>query len=142
MSNYSPDKRDCSAAISKSKIKIKKLKNKLTYPKDKGQLRIVEEIAIETTKIYLWKRGYWIMREQQSKGPADLYAYKIVNNKKIDYFIDAKGIHPKVNYKPAFKRRSSKAFRDRDKVINRIQSIVYKDEIRFKDLDNRLVEII
>ena len=26
-------------------------------------------------------------------------------NRKIDYFVDAKGIHPKANYKPQFKRR-------------------------------------
>ena len=142
MGNYSPDRRDCSAAINESERKIVKLKNKLTNPKDKGQLQIVEQIAIEATKIHLWKKGYWVMREQQSKGPADLYAYKIVNNKRIEYFIDAKGIHPNVNYKPAFKRRSSIKFRERDEVINRIQAIVFKDEIRFKDLDNELVIII
>jgi hypothetical protein len=141
MANYSPHIGDCKASINKSKIKIKELEKKLTLPKEKGQRKIVELIAIEITKIYLWKKSYWVMREQQSKGPADLYAFKIVNNERIEWFIDAKGIHPKANYKPAFKRKIS-TFRERDEVINRIQSIVYKDEIRFKDLDNRLVEII
>jgi hypothetical protein len=141
MANYSPNIADCTASINKSKIKIKELEKKLTLPKEKGQRKIVELIAIEITKIYLWKKSYWVMREQQSKGPADLYAFKIVNNERIEWFIDAKGIHPKANYKPAFKRKIS-TFRERDEVINRIQSIVYKDEIRFKDLDNRLVEII
>tara|TARA_B100001175_G_C19285012_1_gene530697 strand:- start:329 stop:754 length:426 start_codon:yes stop_codon:yes gene_type:complete len=141
MANYSPHIADCTASINKSKIKIKELEKKLTLPKEKGQRKIVELIAIEITKIYLWKKSYWVMREQQSKGPADLYAFKIVNNERIEWFIDAKGIHPKANYKPAFKRKIS-TFRERDEVINRIQSIVYKDEIRFKDLDNRLVEII
>ena len=140
MGNYSPEKKDCNGGIKKSNQKIELLYKKLTKPGDKGQLAIVEEIAIEQTKIYLWERGYWIMREQQLRGPADLYAYKIIDNKKIDYFIDAKGIHPKANYKPAFKRKIS-TFRERDEVINRIQSIVYKDEIRFKDLDNVLVDI-
>jgi len=139
--SYSPERRDCIAAINISRIRIEELKKLLTKPKEKGQRKIVEEIAIEFTKIYLWKKGYWVMREQQSKGPADLYAYKIVNNKRIEYFIDAKGIHPKANYKPAFKRKVS-TFRERDEVINRIQSIVFKDEIRFKDLDNELVPII
>ena len=141
MANYSPHIADCTASINKSKIKIKELEKKLTLPKEKGQRKIVELIAIEITKIYLWKKRYWVMREQQSKGPADLYAFKIVNNERIEWFIDAKGIHPKANYKPAFKRKIS-TFRERDEVINRIQSIVFKDEIRFKDLDNRLVEII
>jgi hypothetical protein len=141
MANYSPHIADCTASINKSKIKIKELEKKLTLPKEKGQRKIVELIAIEITKIYLWKKSYWVMREQQSKGPADLYAFKIVNNERIEWFIDAKGIHPKANYKPAFKRKIS-TFRERDEVINRIQSIVFKDEIRFKDLDNRLVEII
>ena len=59
----------------------------------------------------------------------------------IEWFIDAKGIHPKANYKPAFKRKIS-TYREMGEVINLIQSIGYKDEIRFKDLDNRLVEII
>ena len=141
MGNYSPEVRDCRAETNKSNTKIKELKKLLTKPKEKGQRKIVEEIAVEFTKIYLWKKGYWVMGEQQSKGPADLYAYKIIDNKKIDYFIDAKGIHPKANYKPAFKRKIS-TFRERDEVINRIQSIVYKDEIRFKDLDNVLVDIV
>ena len=140
MANYSPHIADCTASINKSKIKIKELEKKLTLPKEKGQRKIVELIAIEITKIYLWKKSYWVMREQQSKGPADLYAFKIVNNERIEWFIDAKGIHPKANYKPAFKRKIS-TFRERDEVINRIQSIVYKDEIRFKDLDNVLVDI-
>jgi len=141
MANYSPCIGDCTASINKSKRKIKELEKKLTLPKEKGQRKIVELIAIESTKIYLWKKSYWVMREQQSKGPADLYAFKIVNNERIEWFIDSKGIHPKANYKPAFKRKIS-TFRERDEVINRIQSIVYKDEIRFKDLDNELVDII
>jgi hypothetical protein len=141
MGNYSPEKKDCNGGIKKSNQKIELLYKKLTKPGDKGQLAIVEEIAIEQTKIYLWERGYWIMREQQLRGPADLYAYKIVNKKKIEYFIDAKGIHPYANYKPAFKRRPSNKFRERDEVIERIQSIVYKDEIKFKDLNNLEVNI-
>ena len=67
MGNYSPDRRDCSAAINESERKIVKLKNKLTNPKDKGQLQIVEQIAIEATKIHLWKKGYWVMRERQAE---------------------------------------------------------------------------
>ena len=110
-------------------------------PKIKGQTKIVEEIAIEQTKIYLWQKGYWVLREQQLRGPADLYAYKILNYKKIEYFIDSKGIHPRANYKPAFKARISK-FPVRDKILNRIQSIVYKNQIKFKDLNNKEVKII
>ena len=65
MGNYSPEKKDCNGGIKKSNQKIELLYKKLTKPGDKGQLAIVEEIAIEQTKIYLWERGYWIMREQQ-----------------------------------------------------------------------------
>ena len=63
--------------------------SQLTSPKVKGQSQLVEQMAIEKTKIYLWEKGYWVLREQQKRGPADLYAYKIVENRKIDYFIDA-----------------------------------------------------
>jgi hypothetical protein len=141
MTSYSPTKNDVTAEIAKSKKRIKDLEKELLNPKIKGQTKIVEEIAIEQTKIYLWQKGYWVLREQQLRGPADLYAYKILNYKKIEYFIDSKGIHPRANYKPAFKARISK-FPVRDKILNRIQSIVYKNQIKFKDLNNKEVKII
>tara|TARA_B100001057_G_scaffold376864_1_gene382064 strand:- start:845 stop:1270 length:426 start_codon:yes stop_codon:yes gene_type:complete len=141
MTSYSPTKNDVTSEIFKSRKRIKELEKDLSNPKIKGQTKIVEEIAIEQTKIYLWQKGYWILREQQLRGPADLYAYKILNYKKIEYFIDCKGIHPKANYKPAFKARISK-FPIRDKILNRIQSIVYKNQIKFKDLKNIQVKII
>ena len=141
MANYSPTKNDVTSEISKSRKVIQIHEQELSKPKIKGQSKIVEEIAVEKTKIYLWQKGYWVLREQQLRGPADLYAYKISNYKRIEYFIDCKGIHPKANYKPAFKARVSK-FPVRDKIINRIQSIVYKNQIRFKDLSNKEVKII
>ena len=141
MTSYSPTKNDVTSETVKSRKRIKELEKELSNPKIKGQTKIVEEIAIEQTKINLWQKGYWILREQQLRGPADLYAYKILNYKKIEYFIDCKGIHPKANYKPAFKARISK-FPIRDKILNRIQSIVYKNQIKFKDLKNKEVKII
>ena len=141
MSNYSPTKNDCAGEIAKSKKRIQEISSQLTSPKVKGQSQLVEQMAIEKTKIYLWEKGYWVLREQQKRGPADLYAYKIVENRKIDYFIDAKGIHPRVNYKPAFKRRAPSKFKERDTILNRIQSIVYKGKIVFKDLNNKEVKI-
>ena len=87
------------------------------------------------------EKKYWVLRGLQKRGPADLYAYKIIGNRKIDYFVDAKGIHPKVNYKPQFKRRAPSKFKDRDTILNRIQGIVYKGKIVFKDLDNKEVKI-
>jgi len=141
MTSYSPTKNDVTSETVKSRKRIKELEKELSNPKIKGQTKIVEEIAIEQTKINLWQKGYWILREQQLRGPADLYAYKILNYKKIEYFIDCKGIHPKANYKPAFKARISK-FPIRDKILNRIQSIVYKNQIKFKDLNNKEVKII
>ena len=141
MTSYSPTKNDVKSETIKSRKRIKELEKELSNPKIKGQTKIVEEIAIEQTKIYLWQKGYWILREQQLRGPADLYAYKILNYKKVEYFIDCKGIHSKANYKPAFKARISK-FPIRDKILNRIQSIVYKNQIRFKDLKNKEVKII
>ena len=141
MTNFSPTKNDVTSEIAKSKQKINDLEKQLTYPKIKGQTKIVEEIAVEKTKIFLWQKGYWILREQQLRGPADLYAYKILNYKKIEYFIDCKGIHPRADYKPAFKARMSK-FPIRDKILDRIQSIVYKNQIKFKDLKNKEVKII
>ena len=141
MANYSPTKNDVTSEISKSRKVIQIHEQELSKPKIKGQSKIVEEIAVEKTKIYLWQKGYWVLREQQLRGPADLYAYKISNYKRIEYFIDCKGIHPRANYKPAFKARKSK-FPIRDKIINRIQSIVYKNQIKFKDLSNKEVKII
>lgn len=141
MANYSPTKNDVTSEISKSRKVIQIHEQELSKPKIKGQSKIVEEIAVEKTKIYFWQKGYWVLREQQLRGPADLYAYKISNYKRIEYFIDCKGIHPRANYKPAFKARKSK-FPIRDKIINRIQSIVYKNQIKFKDLSNKEVKII
>ena len=105
MTSYSPTKNDVTSETVKSRKRIKELEKELSNPKIKGQTKIVEEIAIEQTKINLWQKGYWILREQQLRGPADLYAYKILNYKKVEYFIDCKGIHLKANYKPAFKAR-------------------------------------
>ena len=64
--------------LSRERRKILTEKLKLTNPKDKGTLREVEEMAIERTMEYMWNKRYWVLREQQSKGPADLYAYKII----------------------------------------------------------------
>ena len=141
MADYFPTKRDCTAEIRKSKKRLQEIKSLWTKPKSKGQSQYVEIMAIESIKIYLWKKGYWILRELQKRGPADLYAYKIIDNRKIDYFIDAKGIHPKANYKPQFKRRAPSKFKDRDAILNRIQGIVYKGKIVFKDLNNKEVKI-
>ena len=44
--SYSPERRDCIAAINISRIRIEELKKLLTKPKEKGQRKIVEEIAI------------------------------------------------------------------------------------------------
>ena len=40
-------------------------------------------MAIERTMEYMWNKKYWVLREQQAKGPADLYAYKIINDERI-----------------------------------------------------------
>ena len=45
------------------------------------------------------------------------------------------------NYKPQFKRRAPSKFKDRDAILNRIQGIVYKGKIVFKDLNNKEVKI-
>ena len=82
MANYSPTKNDVTSEISKSRKVIQIHEQELSKPKIKGQSKIVEEIAVEKTKIYLWQKGYWVLREQQLRGPADLYAYKISNYKK------------------------------------------------------------
>jgi|TARA_B100001079_G_C16367559_1_gene495863 hypothetical protein len=141
MADYLPTERDCAAEITKSKKRLQEIKLLWTKPKDKGQSKLVEEMAIESIKIHLWKKKYWVLRELQKRGPADLYAYKIIDNRKIDYFVDAKGIHPKANYKPQFKRRAPSKFKDRDAILNRIQGIVYKGKIVFKDLNNKEVKI-
>ncbi len=142
MPDYSPSKNDCTSQIKQSKKKVLELTALLTKTKESGQAKFVEEIAIEETKIHLWKKGYWILREQQQKGPADLYAYKIIENKIIDYFIDAKGIHPRVNYRPQFKRRVSSKFHERDTVLNKIQAIFYRGKLVFKDINNKELKIL
>jgi len=122
---------------------------KLTKPKEAGVSEKVEEMAIQRTMEYLWKYNYWVFREQQGKGPADIYAFKIINGEKIDYFIDAKGIHPNAKQKPRFKPRADLKFTSRDKVINRIVSIVYNGKIKFvegyhanyKNLNDKYIQI-
>ena len=39
-------------------------------------------MSIHRTMYYLWDKNYWVFREQQGKGPADIYAFKIVNGEK------------------------------------------------------------
>ena len=111
---------------------------------------IVEEMAIERTMEYMWNKRYWVLREQQSKGPADLYAYKIINDERIEYFIDAKGIHPNAKQTPRFKPRADLKFINRDRVIKRIVSIVHNGKIKFvegfhsnyKNLEEKYIRII
>jgi len=86
---------------------------------------------------YFVERNYYILEESQRNGPIDLSAYKIIGGKIIWFNIDVKGISVDVNYTPQFKRRLSKKFYERNKLLRVIQAIVYKGEIRFKDWDNR-----
>ena len=122
MADFFPPINEITSCIKLSRERRKQLttKLKLTSPKDKGTLREVEEMAIERTMEYMWNKRYWVLREQQSKGPADLYAYKIINDERIEYFIDAKGIHPNAKQIPRFRPRPDKKFINRDRVIKRI----------------------
>ena len=136
--------------LSRERRKEITAKLKLTNPKDKGTLKEVEEMAIERTMEYMWNKKYWVLREQQSKGPADLYVYKIINDRKIEYFIDAKGIHPNAKQKPRFKPRADLKFISRDKIIKRIVSIVHNGKIKFvegyhsnyKNLEEKYIKIL
>ena len=120
---------------------------RITSSKEKKR---VEEMAIERTMEYMWNKRYWVLREQQSKGPADLYAYKIINDERIEYFIDAKGIHPNAKQTPRFKPRADLKFINRDRVIRRIVSIVHNGKIKFvegfhsnyKNLEEKYIKII
>ena len=91
MADFFPPITEITSCIKRSKERRKILTEELksTNPKDKGTFRKVEEMAIERTMEYMWNKRYWVLREQQSKGPADLYAYKIINGERIEYFIDA-----------------------------------------------------
>ena len=72
-----------SNVLYKTNANYKKRKAK---PKIKGSLEKVEEMAIQRTMYYLWDKNYWVFREQQGKGPADIYAFKIINGEKKEYF--------------------------------------------------------
>ena len=73
--------------LSRERRKILTEELKLTNPKDKGTFRKVEEMAIERTMEYMWNKRYWVLREQQNKRPADLYAYKIINDEKMNILL-------------------------------------------------------
>ena len=152
MADFFPPLKELSSCIRISREERKNLteKLKLTNPKDKGTLKDVEEMAIQRTMEYMWNKKYWVLREQQSKGPADLYAYKIINDEKIEYFIEAKGIHPNAKQIPRFRPRPDKKFINRDRVIKRIVSIVHNGKIKFlegyheeyKNLKEKYIKII
>lgn len=91
MKNFFINNKDKNEGIKTSKKKLEEiLSNKLIHAevktlskKDSTKSRIlVEEGAVEAIKIYLWEHNYWVLREQQNRGPTDLYAYKIINGKK------------------------------------------------------------
>ena len=152
MTDFFPPIAEITSCIKRSRERRKIITEelKLTNPKDKGTLSKVEEMAIERTMEYMCEKKYWVLREQQNKGPADLYAYKIVNDERIEYFIDAKGIHPKAKQTPKFKPRADLKFINRDRVIKRIVSIVHNGKIKFvegfhsnyKNLKEKYIKII
>jgi len=135
---------DAKNSIDKSKENLKEILSKysLTPSKEKKiLLNLVEEAAIESTMQYFWSYGYWVLREQQHRGPVDLYAYKIINGQKIEYFIDAKGIRPnaKLNpprYRPTLSKDYIRMnYPIRDRIVNRIVAIVFlKDEKTRKNI--------
>ena len=152
MTDFFPPIAEITSCIKRSRERRKIITEelKLTNQKDKGTLSKVEEMAIERTMEYMWEKKYWVLREQQNKGPADLYAYKIVNDERIEYFIDAKGIHPNAKQTPRFKPRADLKFINRDRVIRRIVSIVHNGKIKFvegfhsnyKNLEEKYIKII
>ena len=143
MENFYINNTDKKICIRESKEKLKKILSNWLIHADTKTLskeentqarKLVEEGAIEVIKQHLWKKNYWVLREQQSKGPTDLYAYKILNGKKIEFYIDAKGIRggnkKKVQGKPAASK-----FPIRDKILRRIVGIVHlKDENSIKNI--------
>lgn len=152
MPNFFPPLNELTSCIRVSREERKNLIKKLkkTNPKDKGTLKDVEEMAIQRTMEYMWNKKYWVLREQQGKGPADLYAYKIINDERIEYFIDAKGIHPNAKQTPRFKPRADLKFVTRDRIIKRVVSIVHNGKIKFvegyhsnyKNLEKKYIKII
>ena len=87
MNNFLINPSDADNSIKKSKENLKEILSKysLTPSKEKKiLLNLVEEAAIECTMQYFWSYGYWVLREQQHRGPVDLYAYKIILLKQIN----------------------------------------------------------
>tara|TARA_B100000315_G_C14545467_1_gene573022 strand:+ start:914 stop:1432 length:519 start_codon:yes stop_codon:yes gene_type:complete len=134
MNSFLINHADAESSINKSKEDLKNILSKysLTPSKElKTLLDLVEEAAIECTMQYLWSYGYWVLREQQRRGPIDLYAYKIVNGQKIEYFIDVKGIRPNAKqspprYKPTLPKDYQRmSYQIRDRIVNRIVAIVF-----------------
>ena len=76
--------------------------------------------------------------------------HQIINDERIEYFIDAKGIHPNAKQTPRFKPRADLKFINRDRVIRRIVSIVHNGKIKFvegfhsnyKNLEEKYIKII
>mgnify|MGYP001223744505 CR=1 FL=1 len=117
--------------ITKSKQRLKEITTVLKsgLPKT-GQEKLVQEYGIEHTKIIGWQNRYFVFEECQPNGPADLIFIKInTEGKLVQFNIDAKGIHPNCNSFPAGKRRpTTKEFRERNELYERIQSISWRVE--------------
>jgi hypothetical protein len=144
MNSFFVNPDDAKSSIKKSKETLNKLLSKYSItPKEEKKilLDLVEEAAIECTMQYLWSFGYWILREQQHRGPIDIYAYKIVEGKKLEYSIDVKGIRPNAKqspprYKPTLSSDYERMnYSIRDGIVNRIVAIVFlKDEKTRKNI--------
>ena len=146
MNSFFINPKDAQFSIKKSKERLKEYlfifnllidkekKTKLSKEESAKLISLVESAAIECTMQFFWKCGYWILREQQTKGPMDLYVYKIVNGEKIEYAVDVKGIRPNAKKKPAHKPTlptgyEKKSHHIRDQILKRVVAIVYlKDE--------------
>ena len=113
MNNFFINPKDAQSSITKSKERLKdnlfifnlliekEKKSKLSKEESAKLNNLIELAAIESTMQFFWKCGYWVLREQQTMGPMDLYAYKIVNGEKIAYAVDVKSIRPNAKKKPA-----------------------------------------
>ena len=152
MNNFFINPKDAQSSITKSKERLKdnlfifnlliekEKKSKLSKEESTKLNNLVELAAIESTMQFFWKCGYWVLREQQTMGPMDLYAYKIVDGEKIAYAVDVKGIRPNAKKKPAHKPTLSKVYEKksyhiRDQILKRIVAIVYlKDEKTRKEI--------
>lgn len=83
----------------------------------------------------LWKEGFWCVKAYASKGAADIYAFKKVNNKTVLWLIQVK----KKNVLECLSHKEIEGLRERERKTGGIPMVAFKlsyyGRIQFLEMD-------